>query len=363
MIVERLELVDFRNYVSVGFDLAAGVTAVLGANGQGKTNFAEALGYLATLSSFRGVTNEVLVRAGGGPAIVRAQISDEYGRTELIEAEISSKGRTRVQLNRQRLQRARDLLGTLRVSVFSPDDLVMVKGGPAERRGFMDDVLVALAVKYDALRRDVERVLTQRNRLLKQAGGRLGAEEELTLDVWDAQFAMLGDRFARARTEMIRRLEPLVGAAYRELAGAHGDPVRMEYRPSWGEGPLLEALSDARADDLRRQVTTLGPHRDDLGLWIDDLPARTHASQGEQRSMALALRLGAHRLIAEHVGSTPVLVLDDVLSELDADRATALLGSVTEGQVIITSAVDLPAAAVPDRILRIHAGELTDSSQ
>jgi DNA replication and repair protein RecF len=364
MIVEQLELIDFRNYREIRFDLAAGVTAVLGANGQGKTNFVEALGYLATLSSFRGVTNDVLVRLGGGPAIVRAQIRDEDGRESLIEAEIGgtagSSSSSRVFVNRQKLQRSRDLLGTMRVSVFSPDDLVMIKGGPGERRRFMDDVLVSLAVKYDALRRDVDRVLKQRNRLLKQAGGRLDADGLATLEVWDAQFAVLGDRFGAARSEMVRRMQPFVEQAYQELSehsaiGA-AQLVQLDYQPSWGQRPLIDALLEHRGEDLRRQVSTVGPHRDDLILGINQMPARTHASQGEQRSLALALRLGAHRLVAEHVGSVPVLVLDDVLSELDPDRAAALLDRVPPGQVIITSAVPLPVSASPDRVIWIAAG-------
>jgi len=364
MIVEQLELVDFRNYPEIRFDLADGVTAVLGANGQGKTNFAEALGYLATLSSFRGVANEVLVRIGGGPAILRARIRDEAGRESLVEAEIgatgAAAGRNRVFVNRQRLQRSRDLLGTMRVSVFSPDDLVMIKGGPAERRGFMDDVLVALAIKYDALRRDLDRVLKQRNRLLKQAAGRADAEVLATLDVWDAQFSELGDRFARARSEMVRRVEPFVAQAYRDLAtsGSRTGEIQLQYQPSWGNRPLIEAVTAQRAEDLRRQISTVGPHRDDLDLGINEMPARTHASQGEQRCLALALRLGAHRLVAEHVGSVPVLVLDDVLSELDPDRAAALLRSVPNGQVIITSAVPLPESAAPDRVIWIEAGQV-----
>jgi DNA replication and repair protein RecF len=363
MIVEQLELIDFRNYSEITFDLSAGVTAVLGANGQGKTNFAEALGYLATLSSFRGAPNEALVKVGGGPAILRARIRDEEGRESLIEAEIAGAGtaRNRVFVNRQRLQRSRDLLGTMRVSVFSPDDLVMVKGGPAERRNFMDDVLVSLAIKYDALRRELDRVLKQRNRLLKQAGGRTDNELIATLDVWDAQFSDLGDRFARARSEMVRRVQPFVAEAYRDVAGPTAQTsgaanIQLSYQPSWGDQPLAVALENHRSEDLRRQVSTVGPHRDDVELMINQMPARTHASQGEQRCLALALRLGAHRLIAEHVGSVPVLVLDDVLSELDTDRAAALLQSVPAGQVIITSAVPLPESAAPERVIWIRAG-------
>ena len=363
MIVSRLELTDFRNYASATFDLTDGVTAVLGQNGQGKTNLAEALAWLATLSSFRGAPSDALVRVGSNEAIVRATIRHDDGRDSLVEAELVTTGRNRVQVNRQKLQRVRDLLGTLRVTVFSPDDLVVVKGGPGERRRFLDDTLVALATKYDALRLDIDRVLKQRNTLLKQAqkaGHRdpdsLPGEISTTLAVWDERFADLADRFGHARATLVARLRPFVEEAYEELAG---EPTATElgYEPTWrsAEG-LRAALLACRGDDLRRGVSTVGPHRDELELSIAGLPARTHASQGEQRTLALSLRLAAHRLVAERTGSAPVLVLDDVLSELDEARSTALLGGLPPGQVVITSASELPAAASPDRVIRIADG-------
>ncbi len=203
MIVERLELVDFRNYSAATFDLTAGVTAVIGDNGQGKTNLAEALAYLATLTSMRGAPADALVRVGAGGAVIRATVRDEDQRESLIEAEINPNGRNRVQVNRQHLARARDLLGTVRVSVFSPDDLVIVKGAPSERRRFLDDTLVALAIKYDALRLELDRILRQRNTLLKQAGGRSTGEIESSLDVWDVKFADVGEQFGHARATLV----------------------------------------------------------------------------------------------------------------------------------------------------------------
>ena len=358
MIVERLELVDFRNYERATFELTSGVTAVLGDNGQGKTNLAEAVAYLATLASFRGAPDEALVRRGADAAVVRAWV-DAAGRESLVEASIAAAGRNRVQVNRQPLRRARDLLGVVRATVFSPDDLVLVKGAPADRRRFLDDVLVALAVKYDALRLDLDRVVRQRNTLLKQVNGRLDADAAVTLDVWDARYADLGERLGHARAVLVERTAPMVAEAYAQLAGV-SDDVALVYEPAWRRSGLGTALAEARADDVRRGVSTVGPHRDELGLVLAGMPARTHASQGEQRTLALALRLAAHRLVAERTGSTPVLVLDDVLSELDPGRATALLGHLPAGQVVITSAAPLPPAASPDRILRIRAGAVVD---
>jgi DNA replication and repair protein RecF len=355
MIVERIELSDFRNYAAATFELTTGVTAVLGRNGQGKTNLAEALAYLATLSSFRGVPPDALVRVGADTAVVRALVRDDDGREVLIEAELSRVGRNRVQVNRQKLARTRDLLGVVRVSVFAPDDLVIVKGGPAERRRFLDDALVALRVSYDSLRLELDRVVRQRNTLLKQAGGRLTDEVAVTLDVWDARLAELGEQLGHARATLVARCQPMVSAAYAELAGDSA-AVELVYEPAWRRTGLATALRDARDVDVRRGVSTVGPHRDDVEIGLAGLPARTHASQGEQRTLALALRLAAHRLIAERTGSTPVLVLDDVLSELDPERATALLRSLPAGQVVITSASPLPPAAEPERCLRIDGG-------
>lgn len=355
MIVEHLELVDFRNYRSGTFELQTGVTAVIGDNGQGKTNLAEALAYLATLSSFRGAPSEALVRAGAEMAIIRATVRDDDGRESLIEAELAAVGRSRVLVNRHKLPRVRDLLGTVRVTVFAPDDLRIVKDGPSGRRRFLDDTLVALATKYDALRLEMDRILRQRNILLKQAGGQLTSEVEATLDVWDQRFADVGDRFGHARATLVARLSPYIHEAYETLAG-RATPLEVSYQSTWQSHGLLAALTESRSSDLRRGVSTVGPHRDDVLVQINGLPARTHASQGEQRTLTLALRLAAHRLITVRTGSAPVLVLDDVLSELDDGRATALLDHLPPGQIVITTAGTLPDMARPDRVLRVHGG-------
>ncbi len=361
MIISHLELVDFRNYSSGTFELTSGTTAVIGDNGQGKTNLAEALAFLATLTSFRSVPGDALVRVGADTAVIRATVVEEDGRESLIEIELATAGRNRVQVNRQRLQRVRDLLGAVRVTVFSPDDLILVKGSPGDRRRFLDDTLVALAVKYDAVRLEVDRIVRQRNTLLKQSGGRLLDEIAVTLDVWDAKFADIADQFGYARATLVSRLAPMVQEAYEQLAGTP-TAIDLHYEPAWRTGGLAAALLDARTTDLRRGVSTVGPHRDELTLSIAGLPSRTHASQGEQRTLALALRLAGHRLVTERTGSAPVLVLDDVLSELDDGRATALLDHLPAGQVIITTASELPPGARADRILRVEAGRVLDDA-
>jgi DNA replication and repair protein RecF len=352
--VRRLWLTDFRSYreAEVAFD--PGLTAVVGANGQGKSNLLEAIGYLATLGSFRGAPNEALIRAGATRAVVRAEAVRE-GRDLLVEAEIVANGKNRTQLNRQPLRRARDLLGALRVTVFSPDDLALIKGSPGERRTFLDDTLVSLHPRYDQLRGDLERVLRQRSALLKQVGGRLDAEAELTLDVFDAKLVEAGEALASARANLVAKLEPLLGEAYDRVARAAAD-VHATYEPPWRSSGLAAALVEARTHDLRRGVSTVGPHRDDLELQIAGLPARTHASQGEQRSLALALRLASHHIVTELTESSPVLLLDDVFSELDPARSDALLRSLPAGQTILSTAGGLPPGIVPGALLEVRDG-------
>lgn len=354
MLLRHLWLHDFRSYTDAEVSLSPGLTAIVGENGQGKTNLLEAIGYLATLSSFRGAPTEALVRSGASSATVRAD-GEREGRDLLIEAEIAPGGRGRVQVNRQRLSRARDLLGALRVSVFAPDDLELVKGGPAERRRYLDDALVASRPKLDQVRSDLDRVLRQRNALLRQAGGRLTPDIESTLDVWDTKLIVAGEAMAAARLALLEDLAPALEAAYRQVAHVEVE-VGARYVAPWMDAGLARALAESRRDELRRGVTLVGPHRDDLELSLGGLPARTHASQGEQRSLALALRLAAHEVVTVSAGSPPVLLLDDVFSELDEGRSAALLACLPPGQTILSSAAGLPIDAHPDQVLMVEGG-------
>ena len=336
MFIEHLELADFRNYSQASFDFTRGITAIVGRNAQGKTNVAEAMGFLATLESFRLAPTAALIRDGADTAVIRATIRHDDGRELLVEIQIPRQGRTTVLVNRQRLQRTRDLLGVLRVTVFSPDDLELVKGAPSERRRFCDETLVSLAIKNDALRLDLDRVLRQRNTLLKQCNGRLTEEVGFTLDVWDERMATVGDELGQARADLVARLQPVAEEAYQQLAG-RPLAVGLRYEPEWRRQGLAAALRNSRTDDVRRGLSTVGPHRDDVELTLGSMPARTHASQGEMRSLALSLRLAAHRLVASATDMTPLLILDDVLSELDPERCEALLAHLPPGQVVITT--------------------------
>lgn len=367
MHIEQITLVDFRNYRSAQLSPAPlGITLLQGHNGAGKTNILEAVGYLARLRSFRGSPDEAMVRTGAQQAVLRAHAVRE-GRPVLVEAELNLVGKDKIRLNRQPLRRHEDLLGAVLVTVFSPADIDVVKGSPQGRRQYLDDLLESLHARHAVAHADLERVLRQRNALLRSAGGNLRGSMVSTLDVWDAKLAQLGETVAAGREELVAQLQPMVDHAYRLLAPApepgpalsDGDrPVlNMRYERSWA-GSLAEALLMARAEDVRRGATSVGPQRDELQLYVQGLAARAQASQGEQRSVALALRLGGHRLVTERQGTSPVLLLDDVFSELDPVRSAALANCLPEGQTLLTTAGPVPPGLEVARWARVEAGTL-----
>jgi DNA replication and repair protein RecF len=360
MELQRLEIVAFRNWTEGVFEPSAdGMTAIVGDNGSGKTSLLEAIGWLAMLKSFRGVTTSELVNHDAQQAVLRANLKKET-RSFLVEALLPRTGRVKVQMNKQTVKRARDADEYLRVSVFTPDDLELIKGGPSMRREYLDDALSSLNARHDSRRTDLERVLRQRNTFLTQTGPRARAEDLVTLDVWDTKLIELGTAHAKARLQLVTDLAPLVETAYRELTPANPNvSVRITYEAAWMEDGLAIALDKARDSDLRRGVTTVGPHRDELFVELDGLPARTQSSQGQQRGLALALRLAAHRLVGLEIGSPPLLLLDDVFSELDPTRAEALLHALPVGQTLLTTAGHLPDGADPARIVRIVDGAVS----
>ncbi|HEY7107045.1 MAG TPA: DNA replication/repair protein RecF [Acidimicrobiia bacterium] len=361
MHLARLWLTDFRCYRHAELELAAGVTVISGANAQGKTSLLEAVAWTATGASFRGVPDAALVRAGCDTAVVRADIVDDE-RGQRFEAEIHSVGRNRVRVNGQALRRVQDRADVVRVTVFAPDDLQLVKSGPAGRRAYLDDLLVATAPRFAAVRVEYDRILRQRNALLKQ--GVRSRDDERTLDVFDDQLAAAGAELVSGRLRLLEGLAPLVAVAYGELAGPAVD-VTAAYESSWlpdvraDPAPaLLHALRDRRRAEQERRVTLAGPHRDEWRLGIGALDSRTHASQGEQRTLALALRVAGHRLCTDVIGTPPVLLLDDVFSELDEHRAAALLAHLGGGQTLVTTAGAIPVGLHPEQVVRVDAGRL-----
>jgi DNA replication and repair protein RecF len=354
--VAHLSLVDFRSYPALDIDLPPGVAVFVGPNGEGKTNLVEALGYAATQSSHRVAADAPLVRQGTDRAIVRTTVVRE-DRQVLVELEIVPGRANRARLNRAPLPRTRDALGVLRTVLFAPEDLALVKGDPGERRTFLDDLLVARAPRLAAVRQDYDRVLKQRNALLKTAAAaRRGiAFDTHTLDVWDSHLAERGAALLAARLELVDALRPRVQAAYETLAPGSGHAA-LSYRSSTGDGELPldrdrltqllgATLARLRTNEIERGVSLAGPHRDDLVLTLGELPARGYASHGESWSFALALRLAAYDLLRED-GGDPVLILDDVFAELDGARRARLAAAVASAeQVLVTAAVpdDVPA--------------------
>jgi DNA replication and repair protein RecF len=362
--VGHLWLTDFRVFREIDLELAPGLTVLFGANGQGKTSLLEAISWVARARSFRGVGDAMLVRAGEAQAILRAEVYTGE-RQQLFEAEIRASGRNRIQCNRQAVTRARDLHGLLRVTVFAPDDLALVKSGPADRRDYLDELLAMLAARYDAARSDYERVLKQRNALLRS--GMRDPDAQTTLDVFDEQLAAAGAEITRGRLRLLERLIPAVAHAYRTFATETRE-VGGEYTSDWAGGVLTEAdaddlearlrnaIADRRRAEIDRGLTLVGPHRDELRLTIGGLDARHQASQGEQRTLALALRLAGHEVVRDLTGAAPVLLLDDVFSELDAARSSALVHNLPPGQTLVTTAGVLPPDVVAQRTLVVHDG-------
>ena len=356
MPLRRLWLTDFRNYISADVTFGDGVTVITGLNGQGKTNLVEAIAWLGRGSSFRGAPNEALIRNGSESAVIRAETGDG-DRSTLLEVELVTKGRNRMQVNGNKVGRVRDLVGYFTTTIFGPDDLALLKGGPGERRAFLDDLLVDMDPRLHTTRTNLERVLRQRNTLLRQAGGQLTPEVGDSLDVWDSKLAEMGEVLIAARQRLVDSLSPLVDDHLGVLSGGVSN-ASLTYEESWSGSNLAAALSEARPDDLRRGTTTVGPHRDEVSITLDNLGARHHSSQGEQRSLALAMRLAGHYLVDEHTGMRPVVLFDDVFSELDPNRSTALVALLPKAQAVLTSAGNLPPGVVADHWYRIAAGRV-----
>ncbi len=369
MHVTHLSLADFRSYARVEVPLDPGITTFVGPNGQGKTNLVEAIGYLATLGSHRVASDAPLVRMGAERAIIRAQVR-QGDRQQLVELELNPGRANRARVNRSSQARPRDVLGIVRTVLFAPEDLALVKGDPGERRRFLDELITARSPRMAGVRSDYDRVLKQRNTLLKTAalarrhGGRAGAPparantsvgaDLSTLDVWDQHLARVGAELLAQRLDLVAALQPLTDKAYEQLAPG-GGPVALEYKPSApGEAhtrealyeQLMAALAEARKQEIERGVTLVGPHRDEVILRLGQLPAKGYASHGECWSYALALRLASYDLLRAE-GNEPVLLLDDVFAELDARRRERLAEIVAPGeQVLVTAAVDDDVPAV-----------------
>lgn len=334
------ELRDFRNHLETRVEVAPGLTAAVGENGQGKTNLLEGLYYLFALESPRASADEPLVRRGAESAFVRGEVLTETGKL-LIEVEVRPSGANRMQLNRSAVRRKRDVRQVARAVFFGPDDIAIVQRDPDARRRFMDEAVRALWPPREAARTAYDKALRQRNRLLKDWEG---AGLPASLDAWDDELVRAGVALLKDRGEAVSRLRDVAADTYAELAEGHR--LEIGYEPSVEPGADAEErfrarLAERRGDELLRRTTLVGPHRDDLGLAVRDLKARAFASHGEAWAGALCLRLAVARAVAHEIGETPVMFLDDPFSGLDPGRRRRLAaGLAGRGQTLI---------AVPDR--------------
>ncbi|MDR7081972.1 DNA replication and repair protein RecF [Arthrobacter ginsengisoli] len=400
MYLEQLSLTDFRSYAQVDLSFEPGVTVLVGANGIGKTNLMEAIGYLATLSSHRVSSDAPLLRFGSERAMIRAKLVRGEQST-VLELEINSSRANRARINRSNPLRARDILGICQTVLFAPEDLALVKGDPSSRRRFLDELLVSLIPRHAATRSDYDRVLKQRNALLKSArAGKFSSGHEATLDVWDQHMARAGAELLHARLELVERLRPHLRNAYAQLTdGSKG--AEAVYRstlqvaveddgaaPASAAGPFgahgakttgpaedlcllsvdeltdryVQAFASSRRRELERGISLVGPHRDELELGLGSAPAKGYASHGETWSMCLSLRLASYYVMLDDArtgGSAPILILDDVFAELDVQRRRKLAAIVSGAeQVLVTAAVedDIPAELDGRRVKVIPGG-------
>lgn len=360
MFISSLELRDFRNYTSIFFNpIPEGIVAIIGNNGQGKTSLLEALGYLSTKNSFRGASKDVMIRYGQNESIIRGEFTSSTGRDLLIEASMSKLRADKFLINKQPQVRTSSLNHVIPITIFSAQDIEVVRGAPALRRGFLDSGVSMIFPKGDSIITSLDKVLRQRTTLLKQSGGKPTSEIISTLDVWDQQLSHYGNQLVELREQLVDLIMPYFRKAYRDISGS-GDEVSLSYFRSW-QGDLFKELQNNRNEDLKRQINTIGPHRDDLEINLNNHLARHAGSQGEQRTSAYSLKVALHTLYREISQEDPILLLDDVFSELDEQRCKSLIGSICATQTFITTTGKIPEINRPTSRIFVHQGAFVAS--
>jgi len=357
VLLRRLQLRNHRNYAHLDISMEPGVNVFIGANGQGKTNLLEAVAILALSASPRTRRDVELVGPVAPASRIEADVESAGRRMELTIA-ISVEGeraRRTIEVDGAR-RRAVDLPGHFRVTLFWPDDLGLVKAGPEQRRRFLNQLLVQVEPGYARALSGLRRILEQRNSLLKRIAA--GEEAVDSLDVWNVELARVGSEVATARAAAVRELAPSATRCHAEIGA--GERLEIEYL-----GPpedLAAAVHNSVADDLRRGSTSVGPHRDDVRVLLDGHDARGYASQGQQRTAVVSLKLAEADLVARRTGERPVLLLDDVLSELDLERRAALLRQVRNGGQVVITSVDVgpfpPDLIAGARVWCVEAGQV-----
>jgi DNA replication and repair protein RecF len=355
--VKELKLTDFRSYRDVTCHFDTGVSTFIGRNGRGKTNLIEAIAYCSTLGSHRVATDAPLVRVGAEQAVIHLAVVSDVRETT-IDLLLQPGKANKARINGSPLPKARDVLGVLRTVLFAPEDLAIVKADPSDRRRFMDDLLVQRRPAMLGVRQDYDRVLKQRNALLKSARAARGAGIDAlvaTLEPWDEQLVTLGSQIIAARQALLQELQPYFTDTYAALAdNTHAtidyvsslDPQGQPGNVSEWREAMNAGIQQRRRAEFERGITLIGPQRDDMSITLAELPAKGYASHGESWSLALALRLACLAVLTND-DEAPVLILDDVFAELDAQRRDHLIEAIAGvSQVIITAAVaeDVPVS-------------------
>lgn len=390
MYLQHLQLRDFRSWPEFSLRFAPGISVFVGRNGYGKTNIVEAIGYLAHLGSHRVSTDAPLIRLGEDNARVSASIINQ-GRELTAHLLIRASGSNSAQINRTRLKSPRELLGVAKTVLFSPEDLALLRGEPGERRRYLDSILTSRTPRIAGVKADYDKVLRQRNALLKSASTALkrgyrdddSASALATLDAWDNRLAWLGAQLIAARVELVDELTTQVRNAYAAIAPESrpaavayastldNDSARISddyYRDSNGrvqvelvEAAMLGALGSVREKEIERGISLVGPHRDDMEALLGASPAKGFASHGETWSYAIALRWGEFEILRQS-GTDPIVILDDVFAELDVKRRRHLVKLARSvEQVLITAAVqeDIPDELAPNSVVHIGVHDST----
>ena len=359
MFLSQLWLTNFRNYETKHLVFNEGITLITGDNGNGKTNLLEAIAWFSKGKSFRGAPNEALITQNKEKAILRAEITAATRKTTL-EVELNNFGRNQFQINGKKVNKKKELQEKIRTTIFGPEDLSLIKGSPGERRNYLDELLLDLHTKNHLIKTNFEKCLKQRNTLLKQAKGRLTTEIETTLDVWDEKFSESGQQLALERIKLLEKLKPEIENILKKFTN-NQDTVSFEYEQLWEKEKLFETLQTERETDIRRGTTTTGPHRDEIGIKINNLLSKNHSSQGEQRSLALGLRLAGHEIVKKTIGSEPIVLLDDVFSELDDTRCHILIDLLPKKQAVLTTTSELPSGVKADYKYHVVEGTIKSS--
>ena len=386
MYVKKVRLTNFRNYKTAEVELSPGVNLFFGPNGQGKTNLVEAVNFFASLSSHRVAGHTPLIRQGEQSAIISLDLAHQE-RELLLEYEINNDSPNRARLNKSPVQKPKDILGYLNSVIFAPEDIDIVKRDPTNRRAFIDQLIIQFTTRMLGVYSDYERVLKQRNTLLKSARATGTRGDALsTLSAWDESLVKFGSEIISARVAIISKLSPGLISNYQNIAKTNNEPRMFIKSSIFGATPLdgeetedvqyleisdreeidglfSEKLASLRQKEIERGITLVGPHRDDLVLILGSLPAKGYASHGESWSYALSLRLASLEILRQESKlGDPILILDDVFAELDSDRR-AKLSELVQGneQVLITAAVieDVPASLVAKRF-SVVAGEIAN---